>query len=102
MAAYIDQRLDVPFVSLDDDAGFNAQIHDEIIAGARQAAGVADTEPMPQEDAVHVELKYTRVGVKFARECMPGRMPSNESRDIEGHVEVWGFDVGSAHGESLR
>ena len=97
VAANIHQRLDLTILRPDDNAGLHAEIDDEIVAGARHAAGMPDAKPMPQQDAVHVEFENASIGIELALERMPRRMATDESRHIEGHVQVGRFDVGSAH-----
>ena len=70
MPAHIQQRTHCTVRGAYDDDRLRAQIHDQIIAGARDAADVAGAEPMPQQHALHIALEHGGVGVKIPRESM--------------------------------
>jgi len=70
MPAHIQQGTHCTVRGAYDDDRFRAQIHDQVVAGARDAADVAGAEPMPQQHALHIALENGGVGVETPRQSV--------------------------------
>jgi len=56
--ADVEQGANFAVRCANDDDGFSAEVYDQVIAGAGDAADVAGTEPVPEQHTLHVALEY--------------------------------------------
>ncbi len=66
-----------------DDDRLGTELDHQVIAGARDAADMARTKPMPKQHALHVALEDGRVGIEFPRQRMARRVITDACSEVD-------------------